>query len=283
MNENIALRVKLRRLLAALQRQDFRQDVLHQAGVHQQVKAAHAVLVQHDFDELIADALDAHAGDFIRQAAHRFPGGMLDVKTEHRGEANCPHQPQPVLLETLRRHADGSQQAHLEVFFTSHIIDDLLCQRIVKKAIHREVTPLGIHLRRGKGHAVRSATIRVAPITAKRGHLDETMLSGPHHHHAEVRSHGLRPREKLHDLLRSGTGGHIVVLRLAAQQHVTHTTTRQQRGVPRGGEFLDDPDGCLSHVPILARHASFATVAFKPLNKPGSPARHSRTAHHCGR
>ncbi|MFN9944998.1 MAG: hypothetical protein ACK56I_36575, partial [bacterium] len=96
--------------------------MLHQAGVHQQVKSAHAVLVQHDFDALIADALDAHAGDFIRQAAHRFPSGMLDVKAEHRGETHGPHEPQSIFFKALRWNTNRPQQTHFEVVLPAHVV-----------------------------------------------------------------------------------------------------------------------------------------------------------------
>jgi hypothetical protein len=117
-NEDIPLGMELRRLLAALQRENFRQELRHEAAVHQQVETAHAVRAEHGLDELLADALDAHALDLLGQAADRLPRGMLDVETEHRGETHGPQHAQMVFFETIFCHADRAQQAHAQIDLT---------------------------------------------------------------------------------------------------------------------------------------------------------------------
>lgn len=87
-DEDVALGVELRWLLAALENEDLGEELLHEAAVDEEIEAANAIWVEHGFHELFADALDADAFDFGGEAADGFPGGVFDVEAEYGGEAH---------------------------------------------------------------------------------------------------------------------------------------------------------------------------------------------------
>ena len=63
-------------------------------------------------------------------------------------------------------------------------------------------------------------------VAAEGGDLDLRELVA-HQHDAEVRAHAAGPREQVHDAVGAGVGGDVVVLRLAPEQQVAHTSADQ--------------------------------------------------------
>ena len=53
------------------------------------------------------------------------------------------------------------------------------------------------------------------------------MLRHRHEHYAKLRTYGIGFGEDRHHLLRCGLGGDVIVLRLAAQQQIAHTSADQ--------------------------------------------------------
>lgn len=77
-DKDIAFGVELRGLLAALEVEDFGQDVGHEAGMDEEVEAGLAVGGKPDAVEFVADAFGADFGDEGCGFLERGPGGGFD-------------------------------------------------------------------------------------------------------------------------------------------------------------------------------------------------------------
>ena len=93
--------------------------------------------------------------------------------------------------------------------------------RIVEQAVDGEVAARGVFLGRAEGDAVGMPAVAVGGVAAEGGHFDHAgRLRPDHRNHAEGGADGQRAAaaEQRADLLRRGVGGHVVVLRRAAEQ-----------------------------------------------------------------
>ena len=236
---DVALRVELRGLLAALEREHLRDDLRQQAALVEQVQAAHPVGAEEDADQLLADALGADGVDFRGLPLQRLPGGGVDFELEDGGETDCAQHPQAILAETARCVADGAQEAEVEVRATADEVDYLLCEWVVEHAVDGEVAALGILAGSGKRDGFGVAAIDVGAVGAEGGDFElPAVLEDADD--AEMRAHGDGAREEALDFLRAGAGGDVVVLGLDAAQHVADAAAGEIGDVAGIAETAND-------------------------------------------
>ena len=80
--------MELRRLLAAFERFDFREDFFKQPALVEQVEAAEPAGVDKNFDQLFADALGTDGVEVCGVGSDGVPSPGLDVVVEAGGEAD---------------------------------------------------------------------------------------------------------------------------------------------------------------------------------------------------
>ena len=239
MNEDVALGVKLRRLLATAQNENFRQDVLHEATLDEEIEAAHACGGEEDFHQLVADALGAHVVNVASVFEDGGPCFGFDFKIEHCSETDGAEQAEFVFPESRDGIADGANEAGTEIGAARDVIYDFATNGIVKEAVDGEVAALGIGLRVAEGDFRGATTIHVCAVASKSGDLKVVSVFVDDDD-AEMRADGVGAREERLHLLGACIGGDVVVMRFEAEEHVAHASTGIERAVAGLAEAADE-------------------------------------------
>ncbi len=167
--------------------------------------------------QLLAHPFGRHLGQLGGVCLDRGQRYRLDRKAQPGRETHRSQKPQMILSEARRRLADGSDKTRLQVCSPADVIDHPHVQRIEEHPVDREVAPLGVVLGVRRRHPARSATVQIRPISAESGHL----YPAPphlHQHHPELHPHLARSPKQLAYPLGRGSGRHVIVQRLMAQQ-----------------------------------------------------------------
>ena len=171
--------------------------------------------------------------------------GGFDGEAEARGEAHGAHEPQPVLLKTLPRLANGADETRLDVLAAADEVDEFLVDRIIHHSVDGEIPATDVAFDIGKGDGCGVPAVGVGAVGAERGDLDLEALFH-HDHDAELLAHGDGPGEEAADLVGRGGGRHVVVGGLAVHDHVAHAAAREIGFMPRRPERLHDLHGQLT-------------------------------------
>ena len=138
---------------------------------------------------------------------------------------------------------------------------------IEKQAIDREVASLCIFFSGTVGHAVRVSPVAVALVAAEGGHFDVAGVAGSDDRDdtkGDADVAGPPAAEDLPNLLGSGVGGDIVVLRPFAAELITHTAAGPQRLVPALAKLADNAQReFLGGVRINASRTQTATAGVR--------------------
>ena len=170
--------------------------------------------------------------------ADRLPGAGLDLEAEAGGQTHRPQGAQPVLGEALGGIADGADDAGLQVLHPPDEIDHPLAAGIVEQAVDGEVAAAGVLLGAGELDPLRVPAVGVRPLAPEAGHVVLALLQA-HEDDAELRPHGDGVLEELHHPSGVGVGGHVPVLRPAAQQQVADAAAGEVGPVAGAAETLD--------------------------------------------
>ena len=230
-DEDIALGMEFRRLIAADGVQQLRQEVFDQPGVHEVLHSLAAARAGEDAREFVADALGRDPVQQRRAIAQRGVGGRIDAETKPGGEAHTAQQAQPVLVEARGGLADGADDAGLEIRESADVVDDFAVRRVFEQAVDGEIAASSVFLGRGEGDALRPPSIAVAAVGAEGGDLD-MMAAVSGDDHAEVRADLVGAGKHRGHFRWRGGGGDVVVLGLVAQQAVPHAAAGKQGLVP---------------------------------------------------
>ncbi len=111
-------------------------------------------------------------------------GFEFDFKSQPCSKADCSKQSQVILIESLIRVTDGSDDACLEIILPTDVVDNLVFDGVFKQTVDGEVSPLGIMLCIGERHAIRPTPVGIAPLGSEGCHLDVTVHQS-HQHHAK--------------------------------------------------------------------------------------------------
>lgn len=262
-DEDVALGMELRGLLAALERLDLGQQLAQESARIEQVEAAHPAGVGEDLHQLVADALGAHDMDLRGEVADGRPCIRLDLEAEPGGEADAAQDAQLVLLEALARIPDGADDARLEIGAAADVVDHAFLDGIVEKAVDREIAPPGIALGIGKGDGFRVASVAVLAIGAEGGDFVFTAIL-EHDNDAELRPDRHGAREQALDLFRPGAGGDVIVLGLRAEQQIAHAAASKAGLVSMCAKGFDKAAGRSFH--IRRQHVAPARSRQDPRN-----------------
>ena len=132
MDKDVALRMKVRRLLAALERRDLGQDFGHEPARVEQVEAAHSMRRGKDLHELIADAFGADFADGRCARTNRIPGRGFNFESERGSKAYTAQQAKFVFCKAIGGISNGAQGARLQILAPPHKVEHSFFNRIVK-------------------------------------------------------------------------------------------------------------------------------------------------------
>ncbi len=107
--------MKLRWLLATLERLDFRQRGGQQAAFIEQIEAADPPGREKDLHQFLANPLGTDLVDMLRIFADGPPCGAIEIEAQRGAEAHGAQQAQPVLAKTVVGIADGAQHLPGEI------------------------------------------------------------------------------------------------------------------------------------------------------------------------
>ena len=198
----------------------------------------------HDFGQhagqLIAHTLARNLRDFLRVSAHGGQRRRLKLKAKPSREAHTAQHPQLVLAKAIVRIADGAKQLRRQVGPPTHQVKHstlVYCREgpcnhersgVEQHAVDREIAPHHIFGRVGrKAHRLWPASIQIGSIVAECSDLDHpggSFIAVRNRHDTKARTDFKRAWDQLCHLLRSGAGGNVEVLSLAAKQQVAHAS-----------------------------------------------------------
>ena len=118
----------------------------------------------------------------------------------------------------------GAKEACFEVLLTVDEVDDFIVVWILKQPVDGEITSRSIVLWGGEGNTVRVSAIFVGAVMPKGSNLKGEAVF-VHQDDPKVSTDGIGVGEKLLNLVGGGRGGDIIVLRLCAEQHISHAST----------------------------------------------------------
>ena len=218
---NVALGMKVLRLLASDHRQHFGHHGFEQAALAHQLQTARGAAAGHDRDDFLADALGGDIGDFGRGPAHRDPGRGVDFEIEPGGETHRAQHAEMVLLEALAGVADRPDHAGAQIAHPTDQVEDPAALRVEVHPADGEVAPARVLLDRAEAHRRGTAPINVRRIGAEGGDLERVAVDH-HEDHAEARADADRVVEQfLHDL-GARVGGDVVIVGRDAEHAVAH-------------------------------------------------------------
>ena len=103
-------------------------------------------------------------------------------------------------------------------------VDDFIVVWILKQPVDGEITSRSVVLWGGEGNTIRVSAIFVGAIMPKGSNLKRE-AAFVNQDDPEVSTDGIGVGEKRLNLVRGGRGGDIIVLRLCAEQHISHAST----------------------------------------------------------
>ncbi len=233
MNKDIALGMKLRRLLAAFERLDLGEDFPHEPALVEQIKAAHPLGRGENLHEFLANPFRADLVDVGSGFHHRAPSCLFDVEAEHGAEADRAQHPQAIFADAVMGFSDGSEEFGLEIVASADVVDQFVPKRVEEEAVDRKVPALGVFFRRGESDRFGAASIDIEAIRAKGGDL-KFGTRFEHADNSKLRAHGDGAREKRLHLFGPRVGGDVIVMWFDPTQHVAHTAAGVERLKTRG-------------------------------------------------
>ena len=138
-HKNVALGVKLGRLLDSLHRRNFRQHLAQQAALVEQFERAPGASLGEHLGQFFAYALARDLMDLRSSRRDRTERCFVDFVVESRRESHRPQHAQFVFGKALLRIANGANDSGLEIVAAVDIIEDFVRQRIEQQAIDREI------------------------------------------------------------------------------------------------------------------------------------------------
>ena len=253
-DEHIALGMKFRRLLAALERRDFGQQLRQQPAAIQKIEPPRTVPHAQQPHELLADPLGTHPPDPVHSGTQRLPCPRFDPKSQHRREPHRPQQAQTVLPEPVDRIANGPQHPRFQIFAAPDIIQDLAGDRVFEKAVHGKIPAARILFGRREAHTLRMPSVPISSIAAEGGHLEDPAFFD-HTDDPEMSPHFEGARKQRAHRVRRGGGGDIIIRRNHSSQFVPHTPAGVQRNMTGLLQAADDISGDGFHTPHCAHAA----------------------------
>ena len=213
--------------------QQLRQEHAQHVGVRQQHRQ-HVPAAQ----QAVRLRQQPLCGDAAQQrgaAVQRGGGALLHGETQHRCEAQRPHDAQGVLVKAAIRLPHAAQEAAPQVLPAAMEVGEDAAA-VHGHGVHRQVAAAQVLRQRvGEIHRVGAAMVGVGAIGAEGGDLYGKALL-PDSDGAVLQSRGdAAAREQGGGLLRSGGGGNIPVLGHAAQQCVPHAAAH---GIGREARLL---------------------------------------------
>ena len=232
-DEHVALRMKLRGLLAALEVLDLRQDHAQQSAAVEQVESADPIRVGENLDQFLAYALGADRMNVARVGDQSVPGAGLDFVIEPRRETHGAQETELVFAEAGDWIANGANDSGREIAPAADEVDEAIGHRVVEHPVDGEIAAGRVLFGGGKRDHLRPAPVEVFVVRAERGHLEGAALFHDQNH-AKVRADRLRVgKQRLH-LGRFGRGGEVKIVRRAPEQFVPHATPGKIRRVSGG-------------------------------------------------
>ena len=166
---DIAFGVEFGRLLAASEGAQLGEELVGEAGVHEEVETAGAGGVGDDFGEFLADPFGGDAGEKGGVFLEGGEGVFLDGESGAEGEADGAEEAEGVFAEAFGGVADGAEGFAFEVFEAADVVDDLAGEGILEEAVDGEVAAAGVFLRDGEGDGVGAAVVGVGAVGSEGG------------------------------------------------------------------------------------------------------------------
>ncbi len=171
-HKHIAFGMEFRRLVAAFERGDFRENSGEQSGLIQQIECGESGGSNKHAGKFVPDAFGAYIIDERREFAESLPGCGLDLIVKPGGKPDCSKQAQFVLLKAISRSTNGANNALLQVAHSTNVIPHDTCHGIVEKAVDCKIPAFGILLLGNITHGIRTTTVTVIAVRAKGGDLE---------------------------------------------------------------------------------------------------------------
>src|SRR5439155_10679871 len=150
----------------------FGQNRAHKPAGIEQIPASHAICREENADQLVTDSFRADLIDRRRVSYKRAPSSFINLVIKDRGKPYGTQHPQPILLETLHWVANCAHQFCADVGPAANKINDLVCDRLIKHSVNREVASLCVFLRRREMHRAGVSAVDVRVIGTERGYLE---------------------------------------------------------------------------------------------------------------
>lgn len=224
-DKDIAFGVELRGLLAALEVEDFWEDLGHEAGMDEEVEAGLAMGGEPDAVEFVADAFGADFGNQGSGLLEGGPGSGFDGEAEGGGEADGAEEAEVVFLESGGGLANGADELGFEVGLAVDVVDERTGFGVVEEAVDGEVSTFSVLFGCGKRNGFGATAVTVGAVGAEGGDFDPAFAGGGDDDDAEVGADELAAREEFGDLSGVCGGGDVVVFGIAIEQEVTDGAT----------------------------------------------------------
>lgn len=224
-DKDVAFGVELRGLLAALEVEDFGQDLGHETGMNEEVEAGLTIRGEPDAVEFVADAFGADFGNQGSGLLEGGPGGGFDGEAEGGGEADGAEEAEVVFLESGGGLANGADELGFEVGLAVDVVDERAGFGVVEEAVDGEIAALGILFWSGIGDGFGAAAIAIGAVGAEGGDFDPALAGGGDDDDAEVGADELAAWEQFGDLSGVCGGGDVVVFGIAIEQEITDGAT----------------------------------------------------------
>ena len=229
-DEDVSLGMKLRRLLAAFERFNFREDFFEQSAFVEQVETADPVGVGKNFDQLLTDALGADRAKVGGVGSDGVPSPGLDVIVEAGGEADGAEETEFVLAEAGHGIADGAEGAGLEVGLATDEVDKVFRHRIVEHAVDGEIAAGGVLFGGVKRDHLGAASVEVLVVGAEGGDFEGVAVFHDKDD-AEVGADRLGVGKKFLHFVRFGRGGNVIIVGMESKKFVAHAAAGKIGGV----------------------------------------------------
>ncbi len=184
-----------------------------------------------DAVELLADPFLGDVADVWRKTAHGLPGFGLDGEPEARRETDGPQDAEPVLGEARPGHADGPDDALVQIVEAADEVAHLAGEGMSGQAVDGEVPAQHVLFRGGEGDLRRVAAVRIAALGPERGDLHGQVVLHDQDHAERFLEAGAEEDDQRND----GDAGHqeigqvVGIAAAAACQE-----SEQHDGLPRG-------------------------------------------------
>ena len=217
MDKDVAFGVELRGLFAALEVEDFGQDVGHEAGIDEEIEAGLAVGGKPDAVEFVSNAFRADFGNQGSGLLEGGPGGGFNGEVEGGGEADGAEEAKMVFLEAGCGLTNGADELGFEIGLAVDVVDERAGFGVVEEAVDGEVSALGVLFGCRKGDGFGAAAIAVGAVGAEGCDFDPAFAGGGDDDDAEVGADELAAGEEFGDLSGVCGGGDVVVFGIAIE------------------------------------------------------------------